>query len=324
MAITEQQRQLRKTGIGGSDEPIIMGLDTPYNAPDPYTLYLGKRGEIELPERFSEWTSWGDLMEEPIAIAYAERMGVTLQRDNKTYRSKERPHMLGHVDRRIVGQTRKRLEVKQSMHRHLWGKDGTADVPAYVYAQCQHYIYTLELDEMDVATLLAGSDFRIYNLQRDEKFISMMLDIADEFWDRVEAGVPPEPLWQSKAITDLLTHLYPGTDGGIIQLPDEAQKWADLQAEAKVRADEYEAVVTGCKNHIRMLMGSSAVALLPDGTCYTRKEVQRGGYTVEPTSYIDFRRGKPTKVIKEAIERGDVQTLTIEGPKPLMETSDDD
>jgi putative phage-type endonuclease len=324
MAITEAQKQLRKSGIGGSDEPILMGLDTPYNAPDPYTLYLGKRGEVELPERFTEWTSWGDLMEEPIATAYAERTGVKLQRDNQTYRSKERPYMLGHVDRRIVGQPRKRLEVKQSMHRHLWGRDGTADVPAYVMAQCQHYIYTLELDEMDVATLLAGSDFRIYTLPRDDEFIRMMLDIADEFWDRVEAGVPPEPQWQSRAITDLLTHFYPGTDGNIIQLPEEAQKWSDLLTEAKARAGEYEAIVTGCKNHLRMLMGNAAVALLPDGTCYTRKEVQRGAYQVEATSYMDFRHGKPTKAVKEAIERGDVQTLTIEGPKPLPETNDDD
>lgn len=324
MAITEQQRELRKSGIGGSDQPILMGLETPFNTPDPYTLYLGKRGEITLPERFTEWTSWGDLMEEPIATAYAERAGVTLQRDNKTYRSKERPYMLGHVDRRIVGQPRKRLEVKQSMHRFLWGQDGTADVPAYVYAQCQHYIYTLELDEMDVAALLAGSDFRMYTLPRDEKFISLMLDISDEFWDRVENGIPPEPVWQSKAITDLLTYLYPGTDGSIIQLPDSAQNWSDLMKEAKAKASEYDAVVTGCRNHLRMLMGNAAVGLLPDGTCYTRKEVTRKGYEVEETSYIDFRHGKPNKAVLEAIERGEVQRLTDEGPKSLMEANDDD
>ena len=42
--ITQQQREERKLGIGGSDMPIILGLS---NYKTPYQLYLEKIGEAE-------------------------------------------------------------------------------------------------------------------------------------------------------------------------------------------------------------------------------------------------------------------------------------
>lgn len=292
--LTQEQIAERLTGLGGSDAPVVLGV---YPWKDPLYLYHEKRGEIKpeemLPIEFGRAPAeWGNLLEEKVAEKYASVTGFRVIRDAKTHRSKTHPFMLGHVDRRVQKAGDKRgLEVKVTSLFQNWGK-GSRDVPEYVYAQCQHYIHVLELDQMDVACLLGGNEYRSYELPRDDEFIRLLVDQEEEFWDRVEAGVPPEPHWHSQSVSDLLKLLYPGTDGSVVTLPESAQDWLRVMDEAKEQVKLYGDVVTGAKNHLLAMMGESSVGILPDGTGFTRKEVQRAAYTVEPSSYIDFRHTK--------------------------------
>jgi hypothetical protein len=60
------------------------------------------------------------------------------------------------------------------------------------------------------------------------------------------------------------------------------------------RPKQYQAVSDGARAHILHAMGGAAIGTLRDGA-YKRKLVERKGYSVEPTEYIDFRFSRSTK-----------------------------
>ena len=140
--------------------------------------------------------------------------------------------------------------------------------------------------------------------------INQLIEAEEEFWDRVQAGVAPEPNWQSAATTRLLKDLYPGTNGQVVRLPEIAQKYQDVMDDANEQKLMYEKVVTGCKNRIAMMMGEASVALLPDDTAITRKEQTRKEFVSPASKFMVSRRVKTLpKLATDAIESGTVLTI---------------
>jgi putative phage-type endonuclease len=311
MALTEEQKKERQSGIGGSDASTIMGVSL-YK--DPWTLYLEKTGEI--PDGFigNPYTEWGDLLEPAIASKYAEATGRKIRVDNKTHRSKTHPFMLGHIDRRVVGgDDRRALEVKTASRPEGWGESGSNEIPSAYYCQVQHYIEVLKLDVVDVAVLIGGNDYRQYEIPRAPDFLKVLIEAEEEFWDRVEAKVAPDPVFEHRRMVETMKSLFPGTNGSIVHLPEVAQKYNDVLEDAREQRLLFEKVEAGCKNRISMLMGEVSIGLLPDGTCYTRKEVKRKGYEVSETEYIDQRH---VKTLPKA-------ALTWLEEQPALEKADD-
>ena len=135
-----------------------------------------------------------------------------------------------------------------------------------------------------------------------------------EFWDRVENGIPPEPNWQSDATTKLFKELYPGTDGSVILLPEIAQDVHQALQEAKLKVKEAEALVTEGKNKLAFLLGSAAAGVLPDGTVYTRKKQERKSYTVKATEFIVTRHtDKQPEIVVNAIRSGTAEIALVVG-----------
>jgi putative phage-type endonuclease len=323
MALTKAQLEERRSGIGGSDAAVILGLN-PFK--DVYGLYLDKRGEApeEDPNFLKESRYWGSVLEQPVADRYAEETGYKIQKSNQLIRSKEHPFMIANIDRKVVGEERRiGFEAKTAARADGWGDSGSAEIPPYIMLQCQHYLAVTGYDLWDLAVLIGNRDFRMYRITPIQHIIDTLVEAEQEFWDRVEHGVAPEPDWQSAATTRLLKDLYPGTNGQVIQLPDVAQKYQDVMDDAMAQRRIFDDVVTGCKNRLAMLMGECAVGLLPDETAITRKEVTRKEYTVAETSYIDTRRVKKLpKLATDAIEAGTV--LSHDAKVMTLEKTDDD
>jgi len=309
MAITKEQRAERRSGIGGSDAGIIIGVN-PYR--DILSLYHEKRGEIE-PDDGADNASlrWGTYLEDPICEAYADQTGFKVIRQNQTFRSSKYPFMLANIDRRVVGVDRKLgFEAKSDAFGFGWGPAGSNEVPPHVMAQVQHYLAVTGWDEFDLGVLIGNRDFRVYKIHPIQEIIDRLIEAESEFWDRVQAGVPPTPHYEHRSTTELIKRLYPGTNGSVIKLPDVAQQYADVWADASEQRALYDKVIEGCKNRIAMLMGEASAGLLPDGSCFTRKEVSREQYTVAASSYMDMRRvTKLPKLVTDAIEKNAVITL---------------
>lgn len=310
MSLTKAQLEERRTGVGGSDAATILGIN-PYQ--DAYGLYLDKRGEAppEDEDFLKESRYWGSVLEAPVADRYAEETGYKIQKSNQLIRSKDNDFMIANIDRKVVGEEmRIGFEAKTAARSEGWGESGSDEIPAYIMCQCQHYLAVTNYDYWDLAVLIGNRDYRQYRIAPIDGIINQLIEAEEEFWDRVQAGVAPEPNWQSAATTRLLKDLYPGTNGEVVQLPDVAQKYQDVMDDANEQKLIYEKVVAGCKNRIAMLMGEASVGLLSDGTAITRKQQKRKEFVSPASEFMVSRRVKTLpKLATDAIDNGTVLTI---------------
>lgn len=305
MSLTKAQLEERRTGVGGSDAATVLGLN-PFTT--AYELYLDKLGEAppEDEDFLKESRYWGSVLEQPVCDRYADETGYKIQKANQLIRSKEHPFMIANIDRKVVAQDRKiGFEAKTAVRPDGWGESGSDEIPPYIMLQCQHYLAVTGYDTWDLAVLIGNRDYRSYRINPIESIIEQLIEAETEFWDRVQNKVAPEPSWQSAATTRLIKNLYPGTNGNVVELPAVAQKYQDVLKDAQEQAKLFSGVIDGCKNRLFMLMGESAVGLLPDGTAWTRKEQKRKEFTVAENTFIASRHTTKLPVAAtKAIEDG--------------------
>lgn len=202
-APTERELWLaeRKTGIGGSDAAAALG-HSPWKT--PYQLYLEKRGEV--PEEDISGkpvVEWGLRLEDVIADAYADKMGVKVHRVNRMLRHPKYDFILASLDRRVVGD-KIGVEVKTTnawagKDEELWGPSGTDKIPVQYIFQVMHYMAVTGYREFHLAVLIGGNDFRVYVIKRNDIMIEAMIDLEVEFWNGVQQGIPPT----SKTLSDV-------------------------------------------------------------------------------------------------------------------------
>ena len=198
MALTQEQKEARRQGLGGSDAAAALGLH-PYKS--PLVLYLEKVGEIEEPDLSgNESIYWGEVLEGALADRWSQDTGQELRRMAKTYQHAELPYLLGHVDRKLTA-AKEGWEGKTANSRlsHEWGPPGEvcagsgAFVPEHYYIQVQHYLAVTGWERWHLSALIGGQDYRAYVVRPDEELLATMLPLLGEFWQRVQERRPPEP-----------------------------------------------------------------------------------------------------------------------------------
>jgi len=192
MSLSATQVAERMNGIGGSEAAAAVNL-SPWKS--PLRLWQEKVGEIQPDfDPDNDYVRFGNLLEDIVADEFARRRGLRVQRDNRTLRHPEHAFMLGHIDRRIVG-AREGLECKTASLRMAkeWGEENTDEVPIDYLAQAAHYMALTEFDVWHIAVLIAGNDFRMYRIERDQDLIDSLVQREAEFWNRVQTRTPPEP-----------------------------------------------------------------------------------------------------------------------------------
>lgn len=236
----------RAKGIGGSDAATILGV-SPFKS--PLRLWMEKRREVE-PEDLDarEHIYWGITLEHTICEEYTRRTGRQVREVGTIYQHPQHPWMLCNVDRDVITRgPRVILEAKNVSSYHFaasdWGMEGTAQVPPYYYAQCQHNCAVTGAVQCDMPVLIGGNLFRIYAVPRDEAFIGTLIAKEQAFWDSLASGRKPEPI----NLADLAL-LFPDNAPGVhMDASDEAaQAWAQLarvkleQKRLKAEAKRYE------------------------------------------------------------------------------------
>lgn len=180
--------QERAKGIGGSEAAAILGID-PYKT--PMEVYLSK---IDPPSELGEDTEaahFGRVLEDVLADEYMRRTGHRLRRVNATVIDKSRPWMRANVDRRIVGQPGG-YEGKTTGYwiGKQWKEDD--EPPDSVKVQCEHYMFVMGWQWMDISVLIAGQDYRIYRYESDADLQRIMLSVENNFWnEHVLKRIPP-------------------------------------------------------------------------------------------------------------------------------------
>jgi putative phage-type endonuclease len=234
--------EARRRGIGGSDAAAACGLD-PYKT--PLQLYLEKRGELAEPDLSQNLSvRFGNRLEQAVADEYEQQTGRRLQRVNNMLQSKERPFMLANLDRRVVGE-RRIVEIKTAGYWAAkkdedWGPPGTDLVPIRYMLQVQHYLAVTSMPVCDLAVLVAGQEFRLYVIPRDEELISLLVERETAFWKRVTLGDPP-PI----TTVDDGALRYPSAKDRPVYASTEIAalvgEMQDLQRQAKVLKEQFDA-----------------------------------------------------------------------------------
>ena len=232
----------RRTGIGGSDAAAILGMD-PYRT--PLDVYLEKIGEAgEKPD--TEAMYWGRALEDVVASEFAKRKGLEVLPAGGINRHPEYPFLMGHIDR-LVPAENALLECKTAGWRmkDAWGEEGD-EVPIPYILQVHHYLNVTGMSKGYIAVLIAGRDFRIFELERDENLEEQMMQGEISFWkEHVEKRIPPDPM----RITDVIK-LWPehvpgkiaGADAETIKaiedlkyVRDEIKEMEELEKELMVK-----------------------------------------------------------------------------------------
>jgi len=245
----------RRTGLGGTDLPKILGVS---RFGGPMDVYMDKAG-LTAPIIESEAMRWGTILEQPVALEYAHKTGRKVSRAAGFLRHPVAPYLYANIDRWSdkKGTPRKVLEVKTSgeFAAKDFGEEYTDQVPADYLVQVMHYLNVTGKDEADLAVLVGGQKHRIYTIPRDDELIRGMDEVAWQFWSDKEQGIPPD-IDGSEGSSLYLAHKYKDTG---VELPMDdalamlATQYAALKADVKARTAEIDLV----GNQLRSLMGDA-------------------------------------------------------------------
>ena len=245
----------RRKGIGGSDAPVIAGVN-PYRS--LMDLWLDKTGEYS-EDIDNEAMYWGRTLEDVVAREFSKRTGLRVRRNNAIIYHPEHDFMLANVDRLVVGENAG-LECKTTSA--FFKDDGTC--PDLYYAQVQHYMAVTGRELWYVAVLAGGQRFYIYSVPRSDFYINELIEKEREFWQLVQSGTPPE-FDGSEASARILDRMYPEGEGEI-ELPADAfglvaqyEDAAERERAARLEKDE-------AANKLKAMLGNAE-----RGAIYDRK-----------------------------------------------------
>ncbi|WP_320153393.1 lambda-exonuclease family protein [uncultured Tolumonas sp.] len=269
----EEWLQIRSTGIGSSDAAAAIGLSS-YKC--SLSLWLEKTGR-QLPEDLSEKEAvvWGTVMEPVLAKMYAERTGRKVRRVNAVLQHPEHPFMLANLDREVITDSGTGvLEIKTAgFYSALQWEDG---VPVAYQCQVLHQLAVTGHAWADVAVLIAGQEFRIYRIERDDDKITDLIQREAQFWSWVTNDQQPDPDGSYDAQQALLS-LFPTDNGQTLDF-SESGPFNDLFAELLLirhRKEEIEQQESTLKHRIQAALGSATAAIFQQGKVSWRKAKDR-------------------------------------------------
>jgi putative phage-type endonuclease len=279
----------RRGGVGGSDISAIAGINPWKSA---LTLYYEKRGELPDTEE-SEAMYWGKRLESTIAEEAAQRLGLEIA---------EVPYILAHpehdchraqIDRLILDSERGNgvLEVKNMGHwssQKVRESEGEDAIPDHYLLQVQWQLHVTGLSWGVFAALMGGSEFRSYEVQRDDTLIAGLVKLADDFWRCVQNGTPPAADG-SDSTTATLKQVYATPEQGKqITLSGEFDSVIAERAELTRKISELSERKKELDNQIKLAMGDAETALCGPWRL-TLKAVNKKEYTVKASTYRELR-----------------------------------
>lgn len=266
----------RQQGLGASDAAASVGLN-PYQS--QLELWMQKTGRQPLEASASvegdalddSPLHWGTVLEPIVAEHYARKTGAKVRRVNAILQHAEHPFMLANLDRQVIGDEQVQiLECKTTGQygAKLW-KDG---VPEYVQLQVQHQLAVTGFQAADVAVLLAGHQFKVYRIQRDEALIEKLIQLEAVFWQRVQQDSPP-PADASASSARALQWLYPADSGHTVDFSENPTLNAHFNELVAIRA-QIQALSEGEAGHkhaIEQAMGEASIAQFSQGRISWKK-----------------------------------------------------
>jgi putative phage-type endonuclease len=194
VSLSPDQLARRLAGITATDIAALCGVHPKRSA---VQVWQEKRGEAP-PWVDTDRTRWGDALEPLVRADYAQRHRVRV----------EEPGTLAHPDAEWMLATPdgvayaeggieplNGLEIKTHTIRlaHLYGAEGTDEVPPHELCQCAWGMAVTGLERWDLVAFIDNQP-REYVIERDDEVIGHLTERAERFLvDNVRGGVAPDP-----------------------------------------------------------------------------------------------------------------------------------
>lgn len=205
----EQWLELRKCNVGASEVAALFGCQPAY-AMSHYTLWHVKRGDIPEPTVDGERPAWGFRLEDAIAEAAAEKLGITSYRRSGYWRHKTVPG-LGCTPDFICENGSRLLECKNVdwlVYRKQW--DG--EPPKHILLQAQTQMACTGADIVDVCGLVGGNDLKTFPIERRPKIVTAIEARILDFWESIANGKEP-PIDDTVSTAETVQALFPHDNG---------------------------------------------------------------------------------------------------------------
>lgn len=198
----EEWKALRHRYIGGSDAAAVVGMNA-YKS--PYTLWAEKTNR--LPEFDGNLaTDVGTYLEDFVAHKFEELTGKKVRKDNQSWVNDKYPWAIANIDRCIVGEDAI-LECKTTSEMNLKNFRG-GEYPSNYYVQVVHYLAVTGKKKAYIAVLIGNKDFKIFEVDRDEEEIKVLMQAEEEFYDLIQKDIAPT-IDGSKSTTETIKAFYP-------------------------------------------------------------------------------------------------------------------
>lgn len=249
MGLSPAQIRMRKTGIGASEAPMVLG-ESPHGG--RIALYMRKLGLAD--DFTTPAQEMGNLLENGIATYYARKTGAKLK-GATTLRHPRDHWMLATPDRYVNG-GQKLLQIKLVgiWMAHHW-QDTDEGIPDYVRVQVTQEMDVSGIHLCDVAALIGGTDPRIYQVEYDRDLADGIREANRAFWfDHILPKIPPESDG-SDDMNELLKRLYPRSRGPAIVASPELEALASLLIRARANASAWTTEQARIEQEMKRLMG---------------------------------------------------------------------
>lgn len=287
----------RRTGIGSSDIPAILGY-SPYRSAGH--VWAEKRGAIDGDDA-GEAALWGTLLEPVIATEWAARHDTTVA-EMPTIRQTGHPHRLASLDRRVITCPDRAGQCGLEIKAHSEWKAGSwrEDVPDAVLAQVSWQLLVSGLDHIHVAALIGGQRLVEHTVHPDATVMDYVAAEADRLWQHVLDGICPH-VDNTALLLDLLDRLNPDREG---QVELDADRVLDIHLLYRAGAEMEKAGAEAkdeAKAALVLLLGSADTATVNGTPVATYKATLRANADLErlaaefPGAYTACITKKPTR-----------------------------
>lgn len=250
----------RKKGIGGSDASVVCGINR-YKS--PVELWMDKTNQLPYQEA-GEAAYWGTQLETLVKAEFTKRTGIEIKQAKQLLQSEEHPFMLANLDGECIHPTQGKCIFEAKTASAYKAGEWEDAVPDEYVLQVQHYMAVTGYRGTYIAVLIGGNTFRWKFIERDEELISMLIQLAGDFWNHVQSMVPP-PLDGSEASAKFLSERFPHSVlKSKIELPDTAVELIRQYEAASENVNQYTEQKQEAENLLKQMLGDSEIGTAKD------------------------------------------------------------
>jgi len=284
----------RRRAIGASEVASILGAPGAYQT--PLQVWAEKRGidqKTDDDEARKDWLHFGLVLEPIIAAEFERRTKFCVLPEERQFISTLFPFLGCSLDDWFFNpetgpESAGPLDLKNTsvFMRDEW--EGT--IPLRYNIQVQAQMAVTGKDQGALAVLIGGNQFKWAVINRNQRFIDVMLEKLDKFWQMVERDIMPDAVAKDNPILgQLLGHEDEGKvivlSPGIVQVDERL-----LEVKEQIKALNLEKDALEAK--IKQEIGKAASGMLPEGGRYSFKTQKRAAYTVAESESRVLRRLK--------------------------------